>query len=344
MIAAGALPNRCLLWTCVLLLCCAVPQDCGAKMSINQDPETGWTIYTLTQGKTTIRIAPDAGCNVFSIQHDGVEFMRQPESLKHLPGVAYGVPVLYPMPNRVRGSQFTFEGRTFRFGDNPNQHFIHGLAHSVGWDVVGMAATDERSELTCRLVFSPGTDRFEKFPVEHAIELKITLGAGTVRWDYTVRNSDQKWKLPYGFGLHPYFRYVNDRSQTFLTVPATHKMESVNVLPTGNLIPVADLEYDTSQPISLDGTSLDDVFLGMDAKKQTVIDFRSAVRKVTLVGSDEFTHLVVWTPNDPYFGIENQTCSTDAHNFYSQGKNDVAHLQICEPGQSQSGWVEYRFE
>ena len=79
-----------------------------------------------------------------------------------------------------------------------------------------------------------------------------------------------------------------------------------------------------------------------DAHTYIRIDFRSTQRKVTLKASDEFTHLVVWTPDRNCFGIENQTCSTDAHNLAANGKVNEAHLQVCEPGKKMSGWVEYQ--
>ena len=66
---------------------------------------------------------------------------------------------------------------------------------------------------------------------------------------------------------------------------------------------------------------------------------------ILVLESDEaFTHLVVYTPNQPFFCVENQTCSTDAHNLASAGKKREAHLQICPPGQVRKGWVRFMVE
>ncbi len=43
----------------------------------------------------------------------------------------------------------------------------------------------------------------------------------------------------------------------------------------------------------------------------------------------------------PFFCVENQSCSTDAHNLYAQGKQELAHLVILAPGQSLNAWVEF---
>ena len=90
----------------------------AGEVSVEKDTATGWDIYTLQQGETTVRLAPAAGANAFSVVHRGAEYFRVPEELKKLSGVGYGNPILYPMPNRVRGASFTFEGTTHEFPQN----------------------------------------------------------------------------------------------------------------------------------------------------------------------------------------------------------------------------------
>ena len=64
--------------------------------------------------------------------------------------------------------------------------------------------------------------------------------------------------------------------------------------------------------------------------------------RVELSGSSELTHLVVFTPPDrPFFCIENQTSSTDAHNLWAQGKKKVSHLLIVPPKKSARGHVDW---
>ncbi len=316
----------------------------AGEVRVAKDDATGWDVYTLEQDETTVRVVPSAGANAFSVVHQGTEFFRVPETLDQLPGVGYGNPILYPMPNRVRGASFTFEGRTYKFPQNGRGNFIHGLVNREKFEVDSYQADGEHAELTCSLSFAPGSGPYEWFPLAHHFRIKIEVREGRVRWTYEVDNRRGDRGVPFGVGFHPYLIYQESRGETFLTVPARHLMDATENLPNGKLLPLDGHPLDARQPRSLKGFDADDVFLGMTPERPAKIEFRDAGRSIMFVASKEFTHLVVWTPDRPFFGIENQTCSTDAHNLASQGHGEVAHLQVCPPGGSMTGSVEYHFE
>lgn len=328
-------------------MACAETPDANNKterdVTSELDKATGWRIFTLRHENTVVRVAPQAGCNVFSIQVDGVEYFHVPDDLQRLRGVSYGNPILYPMPNRVRGAKFEYDGETYKFKPNGRGNFIHGLVHSVPWEVQGSSCDGDAAEIICELEFAPGSEHFELFPFPHTLRLRITVREASVRWTYEVENTDER-PLPFGIAFHPYFVYQGQRAQAYLQVPATRLMESVQQLPTGKLLELEGNRFDARQPVSLADFVIDDVYLGMTTDGPANIDFRDARRRVTLSASDDFTHLVVYTPRQPFLCVENQTCSTDAHNLAAQGKNDIAHLQVCPPGKTLSGWIEYRFE
>ena len=316
----------------------------AGQVEVEKHVATGWDVYTLRQGEITVRVVPSAGSNAYSVVYRGVEFFRVPEELKKLPGVGYGNPILYPMPNRVRGAAFTFEEKTYRFPKNGNGNFIHGLVHSEAFDVESVSSNDDVSELTCALTFAPGRRAYDLFPFRHVFRVTISVTDGAVRWTYEVDNRQGDKSLPFGVAFHPYVMYQNSRKETYLHAPATHLMESMNQLPSGKLLALDDHPLDARRPRSLAGYHADDVFIGMNPDRPARILFRETNRGITFRASAEFTHLVVWTPDRPYLGIENQTCSTDAHNLASQGRQDVAHLQVCLPGEKATGSVEYRFQ
>ena len=83
----------------------------GGEVSSMTNPDTNAEVYQLRQGSTVVKVAPFAGANAYSIQVDGVEYLRQPESMDKLPGAGYGNPVLYPTPNRVKDATFQFRGK-----------------------------------------------------------------------------------------------------------------------------------------------------------------------------------------------------------------------------------------
>jgi aldose 1-epimerase len=150
-----------------------------------------------------------------------------------------------------------------------------------------------------------------------------------------VRNQDARWRLPFGLAIHPYFRIIGPRESIRLQVPAKKWMESIEQMPTGRLIDLAGGPVDLCKPRSLSGLDLDDVYWGADPDRQQIIYYDQIGKKVTLTASDFFTHCVVYTPaGKPFFCIENQSCSTDAHNLYARGLEEAAHLTILDPGES----------
>ncbi|MHB1037386.1 MAG: aldose epimerase family protein [Pirellulales bacterium] len=317
----------------------------AAEVAKEKDIKTGWTIYTVTQGATTVKLAPDAGANVFSIEYQGAQMMKTPKSLGDLPGVGYGVPVLYPTPNRVRGAEFTFGGKTYRFQPNDGTNFIHGLVNSAAWEVAKIERTADQATIHCILPFKPGTKWFERFPLPHVLKLAITVSDGAVRWTYTVDNTQGNQPVPFGFALHPWFLYQGPRAAAFLTVPAEEVMEAEKLLPTGKLLKVAGTKFDARKPTSLEGFVVDDVYYGMTPNKTARAELREKKLAIGIRAGEDFTHLVVYTPlRQGWFCIENQTCSTDAHNLFAKGLAKESHLLVVEPGKTRSDWVEYRFE
>jgi aldose 1-epimerase len=316
----------------------------AADMAISGDPETGWPVLSIKQGDTLVKLEPNAGANVFSISYKGTELIKSPKSLKELPGFSYGVPVLYPSPNRVRDGVFTFHDRQYKFTPNNEGNFLHGLVHSAAWqsNALNLGGT---GKVSLNLPFGPGSELFKSFPFAHTLRLDIEALDNGVRWTYTVDNSKGDKPVPFGFAIHPWILYQGPREKTFITIPATHLMESEKLLPTGKLLDLAGSKYDAREPKSLEGFLSDDVYYGMKSSQPAVIDFRQPRLKITLKASDDFTHLVLYTPKDqPWFCVENQTCSTDAHNLFAKGLKKESHLQVVEPGKTASGHVEMRFE
>lgn len=328
------------------------PAGAAPGIEVTQDPETGWSRYVLSNGRLQVELVPEAGFNVGSLKVDGTEMLRHPDSIEKLRGVAYGVPILYPTPNRVRDAAFTFQGREYRFPANNGPNFIHGLVHSVAWDVVETSIREDRQggqaghtvSVTGGLSFQPQNDLFQRFPFPHTLRVTVSVTAEAVRWTYEVDNRQGTEPIPFGFALHPYFQYLGSREHTYVEIPASHVMEAVDLLPTGKLLPLDDHPLDARQPTSLAQIQADDVYYGLDPDRPTRIGFRDAGYELALHTSRDFTHLVLYSPDRPFFCVENQTCSTDAHNLAASSHQDVAHLMVCPPGEIRQGWVEYRPE
>jgi aldose 1-epimerase len=159
---------------------------------------------------------------------------------------------------------------------------------------------------------------------------------------YEVENTGAG-RLPFGFGLHPWFRVPRNREDITICGPATHQMELETklLLPTGKCMPIAEAKPDLSKPTNLASLDLDHVYLGMRPEKPAWIEYIDEKLRLELRASEDFTHLIVYTPaGSDFFCVENQTCSGDAHNLYARGLQELAHLLILEPGKKHRGQVE----
>ena len=103
-------------------------------------------------------IVPELGnnCYLFKVA-DGDRWMDVIESppdlatLKERP-TAYGNPILFPFPNRIRGGTFTFEGETYQF-DKPSESptSIHGLLLNQPYQDDTRSAGRDGALLACSL-------------------------------------------------------------------------------------------------------------------------------------------------------------------------------------------------
>ncbi len=325
-------------------------------------PETGWHIvqmeYQSEDGvkQSSLSFSPERGCNLFRLQVDGQDYLYGMEESQG-ERVLLGTPILYPTPNRVRDATFTFEGRTYTFEPNDGPNFIHGLVRDVPWTYEKPIVTKEGISASAEIHFRPGKEIHRRFPIRNTLQVTYTLKRRGVRADFTVRNESDDRRLPFGLAIHPYFRIIGSRESVRILSPAQKWMEAVDLLPTGRLLDLDQGPADLRTPTSLQGLDLDDVFWGLEPDKPQVIYYDDIGKKVTLRASGLFTHSVIYTPpGAPFFCIENQSCSTDAHNLYAQGKQfdtlcdatvidtqsikQAAHLTILEPGESLNAWIE----
>lgn len=313
---------------------------------IKIDPETGWeVIYLVYHDENSlfnkkVGIVPKAGSNLFSYQFGENELLWQARSIREVQKRESGIPVLYPTPNRVRNSEFSFRGEKFRFIPNWNEHFLHGLVHGAAWEFEQPSADNDSARLKTYLDFSQGSELYGLWPFAHRISMEYELDRLGVKITFTIENKDQR-AIPFGFALHPFFNYLGEKSQTTMTVPAKAHMQAEGLLPTGVLQKLEGQDFDLNVPRPLSTLFLDDVYWGAEPDKPAIFEAKDAGVRLKLYASEEFTHVVVYTEQPDFFCIENQTCSTDAHNLFAKGLEKEAHLLICEPNQKMDMWIKY---
>jgi aldose 1-epimerase len=302
--------------------------------SINSEMRGDAEIFVLREGeKAYAEVAPALGNNCF-VFHAGEavlepvafeEFNKKPSS--------YGIPILFPFPNRIRDGEFTFRGRKFTV--TPPRH---GFVRDKAWKVVSAgAANREGAWIKSGIDAGDYADQIlGQFPFPFRLEVTYRLKDSALEMTTTARNTGNE-EMPAGYGIHPYFRLPEQGS---VQVPARKRWELEESLPTGKLLDV-EASYDLREPKDLGGLSLDDIFTDViaDPDGQTrcrLDDDRSGTQVVVEFDSKEFPHVVVYTPPAPRRAIciEPNTCPTDAFNLRERGIE--SGVLVLRPGEEVS--------
>jgi aldose 1-epimerase len=115
-----------------------------------------------------------------------------------------------------------------------------------------------------------------------------------------------------------------------------------DLLPTGRLLDVQGTPFDLRSPRALGSLDLDHVFTRLTSGGGARIEYRSIGMSVDLEATPDFTHAVVYSPKgEGFFCLENQTCSTDAHNLFDRGFHRESGLKTVPPRGLRKGTVTY---
>ncbi len=289
------------------------------RYSVRSERRDGVEVLVLREGDAALaEVAPALGNDCFRFDTTKpvlesvafADFLRKPTS--------YGIPVLFPFPNRIRDGAFTFQGK--RYEPKPPRH---GFVRDKAWRVVGSGASDHLGAwITSEIKAEdyPG-DILDHFPFPFTLEMTHRLKDAALELHVVATNTGSS-DMPVGFGIHPYFRRPEKGA---IQVPAERRWELEDSLPTGKLVAL-DARFDLRQPRDLASVELDDIyaapigaasgkvecFLNDDVNRlQTVVEFNRR----------QFPHIVVYTPPAPRpaICIEPNTCPTDAFNLQAQG-------------------------
>ena len=300
-------------------------------MGIVEKDWEGKKEYTLIKEKLFLTVCPEDGMNIHNIVYDGHTVVEIQED-RRKEGKLYAIPILYPTPNRIRNNEWTL-------GDQKCPAVMHGIARYMEFHTEEVMETEEKCSLTAVCSWDETQKYFYLFPYVSLVRITIENNGKEVRFLYEITDQDEK-VLPYGLALHPFFS--SDRSEKIRVLAEEYMEMTEDKLPTGRLLPVSGTEFDLRDSRNVAELNLDHVYTGMDSNPKAEILFSHF--KLILEASEEFGHMVVFTPDAPYFCLENQTCSTDAHNMYQKGFRKESGLLQILPGESQKGWVVFRFE
>lgn len=290
-------------------------------------------VYQLCCGDMTVCVAPTEGMNICHVQYGNYAIIEG-NMERRANGATWGMPILYPTPNRINGGYAHFQGAVLPLFWKGKQLPMHGAARHMAFAVEGTAVCEDHAEITGYVDFTPGTEAHNYFPYASRLSLTVKVYADRVEVTHTVTNKDKN-DLGFGLAYHPFF--TKHGATRIRTGAKSFYVTDENLLPSGELKP-AEGVYDLSKPVDVDSLSLDHVYTNLPKDEDSCEIFYDEIGlHVTLKATEDFTHLVVFTPKQPFFCLENQTCSTDVHNLSREF--DHAHLQIVKPGEAISGTV-----
>lgn len=288
----------------------------------------GKNVYVLSNKTLTLLVNPEDGMNIYDVIYHDISIIKWDEE-RYQKKLTYGIPILYPTPNRVKQNKIHFAGDTY-------EARMHGLVKNCKFNVVDNSEGVGSCELNAYLEWNEEeAEEFFMFPFESRLEIQIALNANVISYQYKIINKGNK-PLPYGFGIHPFFQKLSD--QTKVLLPKGSVMEAKEKLPTGKKIGEA---LSLSKGINVNEMNMDDVFINCsDTLKAKILydDFQ-----ISLKATKEFDYVVVYTPDQDFFCIENQTCSANAHNLYEKGFKKESGLAIVKPLESRSGRIWFEF-
>jgi aldose 1-epimerase len=321
-------------------------------MSFRIDTEVrgGQTVYRLHDDATgaSAAVLPSYGFNLFDLRLPLASQVRPvlvaaPDFALHPSHPARsGTPILFPFPNRIRDGRFTFAGRNYQLPANNGPNAIHGFALDAAWDVLEhKAASDEAFVVGRYQISKQSRSGRGLWPADAVLQVRYGLAGRRLLMTVTVSNPTAS-ELPYGFGIHPYFRLPfapgGDLGQTKVFLPSSKYWVLKDFLPTGEVRPVdARLDFRTGQAIK--GLKLDDVLTGLEFPAE-----RGVCRLVDLDKQAEFRitfdrgirELVVYTPpqRPDVLAVEPYTQTTDAINLQTRGID--AGLRVLGHGQQEN--------
>ncbi len=301
---------------------------------VNTESRGGGTIYTLHDDATgaSAAVLPSYGFNLFSLKLPAGGAVR--EVLESAPDFAenprdparHGIPILFPYPNRIRGGRYHFGGKDFQVPVTKAPNSIHGFAMNVAWDVVEHKADANEAFVVGRFQIAKNAPQMSPFwPTDAVLQIRYGLSGRRLTMTITVTNPTAL-DLPYGFGIHPYFRLPldpgGDPAQTLVVLPAARYWVLSEFLPTGEIRPVdARLDFRKGQPRK--GLKLDDVLTGIEFEgdRATCRLVDQALKAEFRLGFDRnFRELVAYTPAaGGVIAVEPYTQTTDAINLESKG-------------------------
>jgi galactose mutarotase-like enzyme len=288
--------------------------------------------------RTTIKIAPEFGCNLFSWLVDGREIFYTPPSWLADKSCFYGGgnPILFPAVGRTWdcncdkpvSDRYIFKGKSFRMP-------IHGLGMLGTWH----KTYERNSGSFVEVEYEFGCpekmlDLYYPFSIEFCIRYTLKPRFVGINARFTNRGAEP---VPFAYGLHPYFNVTN-KENTRLVLPCDHR----ELLDPELLISIGQTPLSESKIAIENDKDYDMVFTGKNHNNASLIDVQTGVG-IEIETSDEIQAFVVYSPaRENYICLEPWTKGLGNYAKLSQPKVPLETLfSILDPDQKKNIEISY---
>ena len=284
-------------------------------------------------------------CHRFSVPHRGRQIDLLWRSPTFLSGSdrpsRSGIPILFPFPGRIRGTTYSWEGKTYNIpAGDAFGNAIHGFVHTRPWRVI---EKDRRRVVGQFQASVDDSNLLAQWPGDFRLTASYDLSGGMLRLNYLIENPGET-PLPCGLGLHPYFHVPfadGDAKNCLALLPGNERWVLDQMMPTGEREPLERaLDYHAGAPFG--GLQLDDVFTDLkfeDGWCRGHVYDPAAKLAVTISFSNIFRECVVFTPpHREAICIEPYTCVPNAAELTARGID--AGQRVLQPGEALTAAVE----
>lgn len=253
-----------------------------------------------------------------------------------------GIPLLFPFPGRLAGTEFTFGGQTYSLeAADGRGNAIHGFVLNRPWEIVEQSGYRVVGRFHASRVDAA---ILKHWPADFCVTVTYELSGTRLASTIEVHNPDQK-PLPFGLGTHPYFRVPigksGQRDDCRVTVPVRDYWPLENMLPTGQTA-LAEGSRGLSSGLRFVDAKLDDVFSGLPTTAglhSATIDDPGSGRRLQVTFSNNFRAVVVYNPpHREAICIEPYSCIPDFFRLNSAGVD--TGMGLLQPGER----VTYRVD
>lgn len=196
----------------------AVSEHDSPRLEARTRDGVGLLALVVPRAASEVELCPAAGFSAVSFKVGGGEHLHLPSPLA--PFVAAdrtgGIPLLHPFANRLRGTRWSFEGRTvdpdattFRHADGrglPMHGYLlrwPGAKGATAWQIRSSADSGS-AVVEASIEWGNHAELMSAFPFPHRLTQRYRLEGGSLEVETSVEPHERT--MPVSFGWHPYFK------------------------------------------------------------------------------------------------------------------------------------------